>query len=1072
MSADFSRVRLDPLLDFAGVELKQGGVLLDADANELVGIVDRRLRALASDVLGRVTVSSTTVDAFKIGVSAGALTIGTGRLYVDGLLAENHGSPSNDPAKRLFDGLLGERRFADPIDYAAQPYLPSPPALPTGGRHLVYLDVWDREVDYLTRPDLVESAVGVETSSRIQTVWQVRIAADDAGTGTSCASPDADLPGWSDLIAPSTGVLTTGTYDVAPVDDPCELPPTGGYRGLENQLYRVEIHDAGQPGAGATFKWSRENASVGSRITAMISGSELELATLGRDDILAIKTGSWVEILDDTREFSQAPGEVRKVTVDAATNRITFTPALPAAMLPASFPDVAFAEARNLRVRLWDQAGKVFRTNGSNPPAQVDDLDASGSAGTIAVPAAGTTLLLENGLTVAFASTGAKGFRTGDYWVFAARTTDASVELLDRAPPRGIHHHYARLGIWDVSAGTITDCRHPWPPAVGEGHDCSCTACVTAESHASGQFTIQDAVNQVSQTGGTVCIGVGQFALAEPVRLVASRGVRIVGQGAATIIVTPGTAFAISRGIAVSIERLAIVSLARTPAIIVDTALSLGLTHLLIAMLDVTGDARAAAIALQGVVVAASIADNAVLASTAILANDPSVPQEEGDDTPPFLLAGALRIDDNLLWCTRRGIVLDGRVLQLLDTRIAGNDLIGCSQFAISATGIGAPGASTAIRGNSLSVTGNGLRCGADGVWIGDNKVVNTATTDTTTIGVALATGLDKTGTDQCQILANQISGFARAGILVEAPVEDLIIKLNIIKACGNGILVSDDAEAGAISIENNHLADIGPIDRAAAANTVAVIGIGVARSGSATIAGNGIRSLALTSTQAGTRTGILAFGIQRARVSGNEIFDLGPPGEFAGTAVGIMLQPPFADYEVTNNRVERMADTSQAGPAAWSALMTRTAEAGLIAGDTLAVPIEGGAILAIGASRAFVVRGATTAAGAVAVVGARGSVLGNVFKGAGTAPIAAVAGAECLFNDNRVYTRGGRAAVVIAAPIVIVNANRVVSDELSIQIIGATAKTAAIVGNITTDAIALSGGGLSAPWDALNLRA
>jgi hypothetical protein len=98
MSADFSRVRLDPLLDFAGVELKQGGVLLDADANELVGIVDRRLRALASDVLGRVTVSSTTVDAFKIGVSAGALTIGTGRLYVDGLLAENHGSPSNDPA--------------------------------------------------------------------------------------------------------------------------------------------------------------------------------------------------------------------------------------------------------------------------------------------------------------------------------------------------------------------------------------------------------------------------------------------------------------------------------------------------------------------------------------------------------------------------------------------------------------------------------------------------------------------------------------------------------------------------------------------------------------------------------------------------------------------------------------------------------------------------------------------------------------------------------------------------------------------------------------------------------------
>ena len=84
-------------------------------------------------------------------------------------------------------------------------------------------------------------------------------------------------------------VLTTGTFEVAPVDDPCELPPTGGYRGLENQLYRVEIHDPGQPGGTATFKWSRENASVGSRVASMVSAGELELATLGRDDVLSLQ---------------------------------------------------------------------------------------------------------------------------------------------------------------------------------------------------------------------------------------------------------------------------------------------------------------------------------------------------------------------------------------------------------------------------------------------------------------------------------------------------------------------------------------------------------------------------------------------------------------------------------------------------------------------------------------------------------------------------------------------------------------------------------------------------------------
>ncbi|MFK4659135.1 hypothetical protein ABIF97_009069 [Bradyrhizobium japonicum] len=79
MGADFSRVRLDPLLDFAGVELKQGAVLLDGDANELMAILDRRLRALASDILGRDTVSSTTPDAFKLGVAGNTLEIGKGR---------------------------------------------------------------------------------------------------------------------------------------------------------------------------------------------------------------------------------------------------------------------------------------------------------------------------------------------------------------------------------------------------------------------------------------------------------------------------------------------------------------------------------------------------------------------------------------------------------------------------------------------------------------------------------------------------------------------------------------------------------------------------------------------------------------------------------------------------------------------------------------------------------------------------------------------------------------------------------------------------------------------------------
>src|SRR5262249_20341700 len=191
------------------------------------------------------------------------------------------------------------------------------------------------------------------------TVWQVRVLGQDVKSAT-CATPDADLGDWSNVIAPSTGVLTTGTFEVAPVDDPCELPPTGGYRGLENQLYRLEIHDPGLPGGNATFKWSRENASVGSRVASMISASELELETLGRDDVLRFNTGDWVEITDNVREFAQIAGEMRQITVNEATRRIQLSSALPSNMLPKNtppkkqFPDNSFPRVRHMRVRRWD----------------------------------------------------------------------------------------------------------------------------------------------------------------------------------------------------------------------------------------------------------------------------------------------------------------------------------------------------------------------------------------------------------------------------------------------------------------------------------------------------------------------------------------------------------------------------------------------------------------------------------------------------------------------------------------------------------------------------------------------
>jgi Family of unknown function (DUF6519) len=442
----------------------------------------------------------------------------------------------------------------------------------------------------------------------------------------------------------------------------------------------------------------------------MISDSELELETLGRDDVLRFNSGDWVEIIDDVREFSQAPGDIRRITVLEATRRIQLEHPLLGDMLPGSFPDSVFPRARHLRVRRWDQKGRVFRTDPGGTPVQVQDLDATGSTGVIAVPAAGTALLLENGVTVSFASTGAKGFRARDYWEFAARTADASVEILDRAPPYGIDDHYARLGMWDVAAGAVTDCRNPWPPR-GEGRDCSCTVCVTVESHASGKFTIQDAVNQVRETGGTVCLGVGRYALAEPVRLLNARFVRIQGLPG-TVILSAGGIFALQTCVAVAIENLAILSLGKESAITVRGVLGLSLRQLVVAVVG-TRDIQGAAISLQGVVMGASIRENVIVAPVAILANDPvAVPPAGEDPSPPFLLTAALAIDDNLLSCQRQAVTLAGPVLYLKSTRIIGNEVLGCTDVAISALGIGAPGSSLTISRNDFGVTGSGILCG------------------------------------------------------------------------------------------------------------------------------------------------------------------------------------------------------------------------------------------------------------------------------------------------------------------------------------------------------------------------
>src|SRR5690348_7494824 len=122
MSFDNSRFTFDAWKNYSGVVMEQGRVQLDADWNEWLAELNRRIQAGMLDMLGQAAYPATTPFAFQItATSSGGtnqLTIGPGRMYVDGLLAENHGAPS----VATWDPALAE------LSNSPQP----PPAAATG----------------------------------------------------------------------------------------------------------------------------------------------------------------------------------------------------------------------------------------------------------------------------------------------------------------------------------------------------------------------------------------------------------------------------------------------------------------------------------------------------------------------------------------------------------------------------------------------------------------------------------------------------------------------------------------------------------------------------------------------------------------------------------------------------------------------------------------------------------------------------------------------------------------------------------------------------------------------------
>jgi len=405
MHGDFTRSGFIPARRYSAVLQQQGRVQLDADWNTLVAIVSDQLRGALADVIGwHGTPTEETEDAFLVEPDADRedFTIGPGRYYVDGIVCHN---PAAD---------------GEPVTFRTQPdhapgdaerdWVKSPnPAT------LIYLDVWERFVTGIQDPRLLDDALGgADTTGRARVVWQVKAARVQLGSEGGCPDPQTRAELLAALGVQASGTLAARLQPVPDLGDPCEVSPESRYRGLENQLYRVEIRDPGDA-SDATFMWSRNN---GSEVFAVRDrrGDGLVVEGVGRDQVADLKEGDWVEVLDDGLVLAGEPGDLRKVSeVDPLDGVVLLD------------GPVAFDSARHPFVRRWDSDGAVDVAAGAKFPDG--------------------WIPLEDGVEVKFTE---GWFRTGDYWQVPVRTSGRLEWPPDpdgpsSVPPSGIMHHYAPL---------------------------------------------------------------------------------------------------------------------------------------------------------------------------------------------------------------------------------------------------------------------------------------------------------------------------------------------------------------------------------------------------------------------------------------------------------------------------------------------------------------------------------------------------------------------------------------------------------------------------------------------------
>lgn len=439
MKGDFSRFNFKPISNYLSVLKQQGRVDLDSDWNEQIEIWNERNRQLICDFLGYLAVplhpneitqdnsSALKIDNFSRG-PGGIIdfSIGRGIVYIGGYSC----------------------LFGNDMMFRIQPDYPEPEIPEGAGDVLVYVEVWNKTINYIDDETIREPALGgPDTCLRKKLIAQVKF---------TYVSDDIDAPEKANeyILEAFSGddfFLTLKIEETAH-----QIPisfgdvDVGGGLIPGNLHFRVELHRGAESDGGYSegFKWSDENAATVVRVLKVVDSDSLIVEEVEAVTGESLKEGDWVEISNHITEHHRQGGQMARIK--AIKHDETG--------LQVILDSVVHPLLRR------------FQIGGRSKPKHLLAPRLRRWSGYVSPVSAKTVYDLGRGVKATFHEGGKKqSLHPGDYWTFAIRDRAYNKRFAPKkAPPDGVKVYRHPLAIVKFKGkkqvSRIIDCRRFFKP--------------------------------------------------------------------------------------------------------------------------------------------------------------------------------------------------------------------------------------------------------------------------------------------------------------------------------------------------------------------------------------------------------------------------------------------------------------------------------------------------------------------------------------------------------------------------------------------------------------------------------